>query len=43
MIQGLQDRLFESVRLRLKADVPVGVYLSGGIGKINPLYERKLF
>ncbi|KAL8788672.1 MAG: hypothetical protein Q9195_007173 [Heterodermia aff. obscurata] len=31
MIDGLRTRLLEAVRLRLQADVPVGVYLSGGI------------
>ncbi|KAF4457023.1 asparagine synthase [Fusarium austroafricanum] len=29
--QGVRERLMEAIKLRLKADVPVAVYLSGGI------------
>ena len=31
MAQELQIRLLEAIKLRLNADVPVAVYLSGGI------------
>jgi asparagine synthase (glutamine-hydrolysing) len=31
MVEGVRQRLVESVRVRLQSDVPIAVYLSGGI------------
>ena len=31
MIEGLREKLYESVSLRVQGDVPVGAYLSGGL------------
>ena len=31
MISGVRERLLEAIRLRMRADVKVGVYLSGGL------------
>lgn len=31
MIAGVRERLLESVRVRLRADAPIGLFLSGGI------------
>ena len=37
MVEGVRQRLLEAVRLRMRADVKIGVYLSGGLDSSTTL------